>query len=70
MFHEFQETAKSLGGTVTQLALAWILINKDVFTVLCAFLKVGQVEENLKAVDMFKKITPEIYDKIEKIVKQ
>jgi len=68
MFKEFEEIATSLGGTVTQLALAWILRNKDVSSVLCGFSKLSQVEENLKAVEMFRKFTPEIDARIEKLL--
>jgi voltage-dependent potassium channel beta subunit len=68
MFKEFEEIATSLGGTVPQLAIAWILGNKDVSTIICAFSKLSQVEENLKAMEMFKKITPEIYERIEKLL--
>ena len=60
MFNEFIKIAKSLGGTMPQLALAWVLKNKDVSTIICAFTKLEQVEENLKAVQLTKKITPEI----------
>ena len=60
MFNEFEKIAKSLGGTMPQLSLAWVLKNKDVSTIICAFTKLEQVEENLKAVQLSKKITPEI----------
>jgi len=68
MFKEFEEIAKSLGGTLTQLAIAWILRNKDVSTILCAFSKLSHVEENLKAVEMYQKFTPEIDERIEKLL--
>jgi len=66
MFKEFEQIAKSLGGTMPQLALAWVLKNKDVSTIICAFTKLKQVEENLKAVQLAKKITPEIEAWIDK----
>jgi len=53
---------------LTQLAIAWILYNKDVSTVLCAFSKVGHVEENIKSVEMARKFTKEINERVEKIL--
>jgi voltage-dependent potassium channel beta subunit len=68
MFKEFEEIAKSLGGTIPQLALAWVLRNKDVSTMICGFTKVEQVDENLKAIEMAKKFTLEIEERIEKLL--
>jgi len=44
------------------------LYNKDVSSVLCAFSKLSHVEENIKSVEVARKITPEINEKIEKIL--
>ena len=68
MFKGFEEIARSLGGTVAQLALAWDLRNKDVSTAICGFTKVSQVEENVKALDLLKQFTPEIDEKLEKLL--
>jgi aryl-alcohol dehydrogenase-like predicted oxidoreductase len=68
MFKEFEEIAKSLGGTIPQLALAWILRNKDVSSIICAFSKIEQVDENIKAVEMSKKFTLEIDERIENLL--
>jgi len=68
LFKGLEEIAKSLGGTMAQLALAWVLKNKDVSAALCGFSKVSQVEVNIKALDMVKKLTPEIEEKIEKLL--
>ena len=68
MFKEFGEIAKSLGGTMAQLALAWVLRNNDVSTIICAFSKVDYVDENLKAVQIAKKFTPEIEERINKLL--
>lgn len=65
MFKEFNEIAKSLGATLPQLVLAWVLKNQDVSTIICAFSKLEQVEENLKAVQLVKKLTPEIDQRID-----
>jgi voltage-dependent potassium channel beta subunit len=68
IFKGFEEIAKSLGGNITQLALAWVLRNKDVSSAICGFSSVSQVEDNLKALDLLKKFTPEIDEKLEKIL--
>jgi len=68
VFKELEGIAKSLGGTLTQLALAWVLRNKDVSSIICAFTQTSYVEENVKAVEMYKKFTPEIDEKIEKLL--
>jgi len=51
------------------LALAWTLRNKDVSTTLCGFSRVSQVEENVKAVEIYQKFTSEIDERIEKLLK-
>jgi len=65
IFKGIEEIGKKLGGaTIPQIALAaWVLRNKDVSTMICGFSKISQIEENLKAVELSKKSTPEI-DKI------
>jgi voltage-dependent potassium channel beta subunit len=68
MFKGFEEIAKSLGATVPQLALAWVLRNKNVTSALCGFTKVNQVEENIKALEIYKKFTSEIDEKLEKLL--
>ncbi len=68
MFKEFGEIAKNLGGTIPQLALAWVLRNKDVSTIICAFSKLEQVDENLKAVQIAQKFTPEIEKRINELL--
>jgi len=68
LFKEFEEIATSLGGTIPQLALAWVLKNKDVSTALVGFSSVKQVEENAKAVEIYQKLTPEIEKKLEELL--
>jgi len=48
--------------------LAWTLRNKDVSTAIFGASKVSQVEDNVKAVAVIKKITPEVAEQIEKIL--
>lgn len=58
-----------LGCTVAQLALAWVARNPNTSTVILGASKPEQVLDNLKAIDVYPKLTPEILEKIEKIVK-
>ncbi len=67
-FKDLEEIAKSLGATLPQLALAWVLKNNDVSTIICAFSRLEQVDENLKAVQIAKKFTPEIEKKINELL--
>jgi len=60
MFEGLEEVAKELGGTVPQLALAWVLRNKDVSTCMCGFSRVSQVEDNVKAIEVLRKFTGQI----------
>ena len=63
---ELGEIAKELGCTQAQLALAWVIYNKDVTCALMGASSVAQIEDNLKALDVYKKLTPEILERIEK----
>jgi len=68
MFEGLEEIAKGLGGTISQLAVAWILRNKDVSTAILGFSSVEQLEENFKAIELYKKFTPEIDNKLEELL--
>ncbi|MCB0651905.1 MAG: aldo/keto reductase [Saprospiraceae bacterium] len=60
--------AKELGTKLPQLALAWCLKNPDVSTVILGASKVHHLEENLKALEVVDKITPEVAQQIEVIL--
>ncbi|HDL04643.1 MAG TPA: voltage-dependent potassium channel subunit beta [candidate division Zixibacteria bacterium] len=60
--------AKKLGGTMAQLALAWCLKNKNVSTVITGATKIEQLNDNLGALDLVDKLTPEIMDRIDHIL--
>ena len=68
MLLELKEFAASLGVSLPVLAIAWILKNKDVSTCMIGATKLEQLEENLKALELYKKLNPEIEEKIEKIL--
>ncbi|KAI0800609.1 voltage-gated potassium channel beta-2 subunit [Fomes fomentarius] len=59
---------KELGCSVQHLALAWLVVNPNTSTVILGASKPEQVVDNLKALDVVPKLTPEILEKIEKIL--
>jgi len=59
--------AKELKCTLSQLAIAWCLKNPLVSTVITGASRVEQVHENMKAVDVAPKITPEVMERINAI---
>lgn len=60
--------AEKLGGTVTQLSLAWAAKNPNVSTVILGATKVEQLEDNFGALKLLDKLTPELMEDIEKIL--
>lgn len=66
--HALQELATELGGSLPQLALAWVIYNKDVSTCILGATSEAQLQENLGALVIKKKITKEIESRIEKIL--
>jgi len=57
-----------LGCSTTQLALAWVAKNPNTSTVIFGASRPEQVIDNLKALDVIPKLTPEIMEKIEHIL--
>lgn len=68
LLHGIADVAKDLGYTQAQLCLAWTLANNDVSTALLGFSRIEQVHENMKALELYHKWTPEIEEKIEKVL--
>lgn len=62
-----QPMAKSLGCTLSQLAIAWCLKNPNVSTVILGASRVEQLEENLKSDKFVPKLTPPTMEKIDKV---
>ncbi|MEX1311104.1 MAG: aldo/keto reductase [Candidatus Sulfomarinibacteraceae bacterium] len=60
--------AAELGCTLAQLAIAWCLTNPNVSTVITGASKPDQVSENMKAAEVFEKLTPDVLEQIEDIV--
>lgn len=65
---KLEEMAKEMGGSMAQLALAWTIANQDTTTCIIGASRVSQLEENLKALDLLKKWSPEIENRIEEIL--
>jgi len=65
---ELTKLAEELGGTMTHLALAWAIKNPNVSTCILGATKPDQVVDNLKALDLYPKLTTEVMEKIEKIL--
>ena len=60
--------AGDLGCTMAQMALAWCLKNPHVSSVITGASRASQVIENMKALDVVPKLSPEIMSKIDAIV--
>ncbi|KAI0295380.1 NADP-dependent oxidoreductase domain-containing protein [Multifurca ochricompacta] len=59
---------KELSCSVTHLALAWVAKNPNTSTVILGATKPEQVLDNLKALEIIPKLTPQILEKIDEIV--
>jgi voltage-dependent potassium channel beta subunit len=57
--------AADLGCTLAQMSLAWCLKNPDVSTVITGASRASQVVENMKALDIAPKLTPDVMARIE-----
>ncbi len=59
--------AKELGASLAQLSLAWCLKNPNVSTVITGATRKEQVVENLKALEVADRLTPEVMKRIEQV---
>ena len=62
------ELAKELGCTQSQLALLWVIMNKDVTTCILGASKESQLSENLETIKLVNIWNPEIEARIEEIL--
>jgi len=60
--------AKDLGATLAQFSLAWCLQNPHVSSVITGASRVNQVHENMKALDVVDKFTPDVMAEIDTIL--
>ncbi len=63
--NQLMPIANDLGCTMAQMAIAWCLKNPNVSTVITGASRRDQVVENMKALDIVEKLTPEVMEKIE-----
>jgi len=61
--------AEKLGATLAQLALAWAAKNPNVSTVITGASRSSQVTENFKALAVIPKLTPDVMEEIEQVLK-
>ena len=59
---------KKIKCTLAQLCIAWIIANPDVSCCLFGASKASQIEDNMKAVEIYKKIDKDTFIEIEKIM--
>ena len=57
---KFEAIAAELGCTVAQLAIAWVVKNPRVSSVITGASKLSQLQSNLGAVEVIAKLTPEV----------
>jgi len=62
---KFLKIAQEMGATAAQLAIAWCLRRPEVTSVILGTRTVGQLKENLKAVEL--KIPDEVMEKLDKL---
>lgn len=60
--------ANDLDVSLSQLAIAWCLLNPNVSTVILGASRAAQLEENLGALKAFEKLTPKAIEAIEAVV--
>ena len=65
---QLTEIAEKLGGNVGQLSIAWCVKNPNVSTVILGATKTHQIDDNVKALQLLPKLTPEVMEEIEGIL--
>ena len=62
-----ETVASDLGCSLSQLAIAWVSSNPQVSTVITGASKIAQLKENLGALEVIPKLTPEVMARIDEI---
>ena len=68
MLQGLGKIAQELNCTQAQLALAWVLVNKDVTTALFGAHNLQQIEDNIQALKVVKLLDKNVLDRIEELV--
>ena len=66
--NKLSEICKQLNCTLAQLAIAWVIVDPDVSTCILGATKLVQLEENIKALNVYKQLNKNILLEIEKIL--
>ena len=66
---KLEPIARDLGGNLAQLAIAWVNHNPNVSTVILGASKISQLKDNLGALALTPKLTPEVLARIDEITK-
>jgi voltage-dependent potassium channel beta subunit len=65
---QLESVAEGLSCSLAQLSLAWCLTNPHVSTVITGATRVEQVKENMRALEVVPKLTPEVLSQVDAIV--
>jgi len=65
---QLTEIANDLDCTMAQLAIAWLLRLPEISSVITGASRVEQVHQNMKAIEIKEKLTPDILEKIETVL--
>jgi len=60
--------ADEIGVSLSKMAIAWCLKNPNVSTVITGASRVEQMHENMKAMDVVEKLTPDVMSRIDEIL--
>jgi len=63
-----KKVADNLGTLLATLSIAWTISNPNVTTTILGATKKEQLEENLKALEVYPKLTPDVKDRIDEIM--
>ena len=64
---QLEPIAAELGGTLAQLALAWVAKNPRVSTVITGASRLSQLQANLGALELLDKLTPDVLARIDAV---
>lgn len=65
---QLKNVADELGTTQATLAIAWCIANPNVTTAILGATRAEQLHENLKALDVYQQLTPDVMQRIEEII--
>ncbi|KAJ0871721.1 putative NADP-dependent oxidoreductase domain-containing protein [Helianthus annuus] len=65
---KLQPIADELDVPMSQLAIAWCAANPNVSSVITGATKEHQIQENMKAINVIPKLTPDVMEKIDAVV--